>query len=190
MNGQTPVICISDIPEATLDSFLQCIENTIEEKKEWMFGCDDTLSDEIAFITSKDLSTITSGATRPAKAFRSPFVGESIEQVGDWFVKNIEPSDEYTHYSFVVMDSRTAEDNTCIVVWATDDEVESFRCDFNVAQLEINSLEFGSEGVRDGLRDLFLETGEVMTKEKRDLAINGGLYIKDGKLTASKTKKA
>ena len=32
---------------------------------------DDTTGDEIAFITSKDISAITSGATRPAKAFTS-----------------------------------------------------------------------------------------------------------------------
>jgi hypothetical protein len=63
--------------------------------------------------------------------FRSPFVGESIKQVGDWFVKNIVLSDGYTHASeFLVMDSRTAEDNTCILVCAKDDEIESFRCDF------------------------------------------------------------
>jgi hypothetical protein len=97
-------------------------------------------------------------------------------------VKNIVPSDGYTQRSFVVMDSRTAEDNTCVVVYATKDEVESLRCDFDVAQLQINSLEFGSEGVREGLRALFLETGEVMTKEKFDLALKGRLYVEDGKL--------
>ena len=92
------------------------------------------------------------------------------------------PSDGYTRRAFVVMDSQTVEDNTCIVVRATVDEVESLRCDFNVAQLQINSLEFGSEGMREGLRALFLETGEVMTKEKFDLALKGRLYIEDGKL--------
>jgi hypothetical protein len=172
----------------TLDAFLQCIEIFVEERKKQFFGVDDyTLSDEIAFITSKDLSTITSGATRPAKAFRSPFVGESIEQVGDWFVKNIVPSNGYTRRAFVVMDSQTVEDNTCIVVRATVDEVESFRCDFDVAQLQINSLEFGSEGMREGVRALFLETGEVMTKEKFYFALQGWLYIEDGK---QKTKEA
>ena len=97
-------------------------------------------------------------------------------------MKKIVPSDGYTRRAFVVMDSRTAEDNTCIVVCATDDEVESFRCDFNAAQLQVISLEFGSEGMKEGLRALFLETGEVMTKEKHDLALKGRLYIKDGKL--------
>lgn len=97
-------------------------------------------------------------------------------------MNNIVPNDGYTRRAFVVMDSRTAEDNTCIVVCATDDEVESFRCDFNAAQLQVISLEFGSEGMKEGLRAPFLETGEVMTKEKLDLALKGRLYIEDGKL--------
>lgn len=167
----------------TLDSFLEAIENFVEYKKKQFFGLDDcTLSEEVAFITSRDLSTITSGATRPTKAFQSPFVGESIQQVGDWFVKNIVPSDGYTHCSFLVMDSQTAEDNTCIVVYATEDEVESFRCEFSLAQTQINSLEFGSGVVKEGSRALFMETGEVMTKEKYELALKGRLYVEDGKL--------
>ena len=51
-----------------------------------------------------------------------------------------------------------------------------------MAQLQIISLEFGSEGMKEGLQTLFLETREVMTKEKFDLALKGQLYIEDGKL--------
>lgn len=61
------------------------MEKALEELKVFFGGMDDcTISDEVAFITSKDLSAITSGATRPAKAFVSPFLGESLEQVRDW----------------------------------------------------------------------------------------------------------
>ena len=60
--------------------------------------------------------------------------------------------------------------------------VESLQCHFNMAQLQIISLEFGSERMKEGLQTLFLETREVMTKEKFDLALKGQLYIEDGKL--------
>jgi hypothetical protein len=147
------------------------------------FGIEDcTVSEEIAFITSKDVSAITSGATRPAKAFTSPFLDETIEQVRDWFVDNIAPIEAYTESSFLVMDSQTIEDNTCLLVCTLDDELRTLRCDFDVAQLQITTIEFGSEGMEDGIRDLFMETGEVMTKEKYALAVEDRLYVEDGKL--------
>jgi hypothetical protein len=51
-----------------------------------------------------------------------------------------------------------------------------------VAQTQINSIKFGSEGMRDGYRDLFMDTGEVMTRELYDISVEGGLLVKDGKL--------
>jgi len=178
------VFCISEIPEATLDYFLQRMEKFVEGKKSWIRGIDDdTISDEIAFITSKDISTITSGPTRPARAFTSPFLGETIEQVNDWFIANIRDIDDgYTGFSFLVMDSQTVEDNTCLVVCNLLDEVETVRCDFDVAQDQILSIEFGCEGMRDGYRDLFMDTGAVMTKELFDISVKGHLYVEDGKL--------
>ena len=159
------------------------MEKHVEDAKSWIFGI-DTISDEIAFITSKDVSAITSGATRPAKAFTSPFLGETVQQVSDWFVANIRPVDDgFTGFSFLVMDSQTVEDNTCLLVCnLLDSEVETVRCDFDVAQHQINSIEFGSEGMRDGYRDLFMDTGEVMTKELYDISVEGRLYVEDRKL--------
>jgi len=161
------------------------MEKYVEDAQSWIFGIDDlTISDEIAFITSKDVSAITSEATRPAKAFTSPFLGETVHQVSDWFVANIRPIDDgFTGFSFLVMDSQTVEDNTCLLVCnLLDSEVETVRCDFDVAQSQINSIEFGSEGMRDGYRDLFMDTGEVMTKELYDISVEGRLYVKDRKL--------
>jgi hypothetical protein len=192
----TPVICISEIPEAvrlhiqfmhmvlpltrhphicqTLDYFLQKYLDSEDE---------DMISDEIAFITSKDMSAITSGATRPAKAFTSPFLGETIQQVGDWFMANISPIDDgFTGLSFLVMDSQTVEDNTCLVVCTLLDEVETVRCEFDVAQPQILSIEFGSEGMRDARRAPFMDTGEVMTKELYEICLEGRLDVVDGKL--------
>ena len=197
------MFCVSDIPEAvrfqfvhmvppltrrqniqTLDYFLQRIEEFVEDKKKFIHGIDDqTVSDEIAFITSKDVSAITSGATRPIRAFTSPFLGETIEQVRDWFVANIRPIDDgYTAFSFLVLDSQTVEDNTCLLVCTLFDELQTVRCDFDVAQTQILCIEFGNEGMKDGIRDLFMETGEVMTKELYDIAVEGRLYVEDGKL--------
>ena len=160
------------------------MEAYVEDTKSWMWGIeDDTISDEIVFITSKDMSTITCGATRPAKAFTSPFLGETIEQVSDWFVANIRPIDDgYTGFSFLVMDSQTVEDNTCLFVCTLFDELQTVRCDFDVAQLQVISLEFGCEGMKDGIRDMFMETGEVMTRELYDIAVEGRLDVEDGKL--------
>jgi hypothetical protein len=161
------------------------MEKYVEGAQSWISGIDDhTISDEIAFITSKDVSAITSGATRPAKSFTSPFLGETVQQVSDWFVANIRPIDDgFTGFSFLVMDSQTVEDNTCLLVCnLLDSEVETVRCDFDVAQSQINSIEFGSEGMRDGYRDLFMDTGEVMTRELYDISVEGRLYVEDKKL--------
>jgi len=98
-----------------IDYFLQRMEAYVEDTKSWMWGIeDDSISDEIVFITSKDMSTITCGATRPAKAFTSPFLGETIEQVSDWFVANIRPIDDgYTGFSFLVMDLKITHASSC-----------------------------------------------------------------------------
>ena len=81
------------------------------------------------------------------------------------------------------MDAQTVQDNTCLLVCnLLDFEVETVRCDFDVAQSQINSIEFGSEGMRDGYRDLFMDTGEVMTKELYDISVEGRLYVEDRKL--------
>jgi hypothetical protein len=162
------------------------MEKGLEDTKSWMWGIDDkTISDEVAFITSKDLSAITSGATRPARAFTSPFLGETVEQVNDWFIANMgDIYDGYTGFSFLVMDSQTVEDNSCLVVCnlSESDEVETVRCDFDMAQDQILLIEFGCEGMRDGHRDIFMDTGAVMTKALYDKLVKGGLYVKDGKL--------
>ena len=44
--------------------------------------------------------------------------------------------------------------------------------------------------MRDGHRDLFMNTGAVMTKESYDKSVKGGLYVnlKDGKLSKVKEK--
>ena len=73
---------------------------------------------------------------------------------------NTSPIDDgFTGVSFLVMDSQTAEDNTCLVVCTLLDEVETVRCDFDVAQYQIISIEFGSEGMRDARRAPFMDTG-------------------------------
>ena len=42
--------------------------------------------------------------------------------------------------------------------------------------------------MRDGHRDLFMDTGAVVTKELYDKSVKGGLYVKDGKLSKVKEK--
>jgi len=36
--------------------------------------------------------------------------------------------------------------------------------------------------MKDGIRDMFMETGEVMTRELYDIAVEGRLDVEDGKL--------
>lgn len=114
----------------TLDYFLECVEEEVEEKKE-IYGIDDnTVRDEIAFITSKDMDAITSEASRPATAFTSPFLCESIEQVSDWFINNIRFIKTFSDFSFLIMDSRTVEDNTCLLMCTLGQKIQTLRCDF------------------------------------------------------------
>ncbi len=63
-----------------------------------------------------------------------------------------------------------------------DEEIKTVRSDFDVAQIQITTIEFGSEGMEDGIRDLFMQTGEVITKEMFEIAEEGRLYVEDGKL--------
>jgi len=79
------------------------------------------------------------------------------------------------------MDSQTVEDNTCLAVCNLSDEVETVRCDFDVAQDQIVSIEYGFEGMRDGYRDIFMDYGSVITKAQYGEFVKGGLYVKDGK---------
>src|SRR5882672_1477584 len=110
---------------------------------------------------SKDISTITSGSTRPTKPFASPFLGESI---GDWFVNNIVPAENgYLASSFLVMDSRTVEDNTCLL----DNKLETVRCDFDEGHMQTALLEFGCEGMRDRTRH-----GHWRSHDERDVYVS------------------
>lgn len=83
------------------------------------------------------------------------------------------PSDGYTASSFLVLDSQTVKDNACILVCTLGDELKTLRCDFEMAQFEIIVIEVGCNDERDRIRELFMESGEVMTKEKVDLALKG-----------------
>ncbi|KAF8167271.1 hypothetical protein B0H34DRAFT_9015 [Crassisporium funariophilum] len=173
-NGQLlcPVFCVSEIPTTLLDLFLN-------RNDEQAGDCPGTAH---RIMDTKDLSTISSGSSAPIQPFTSPFLGQSVPEVRDWFDANItQPCQSgFLLHCFVVLDAQSIEDETCLFVSTLDGPLESLRCDFDFAMMNAVAIFMGD--AMEGLKGSYMRSGTTMTVENYKLASSGGLYIEDGEV--------
>ena len=98
------------------------------------------------------IDAISGSSQPPARLFKSPFLGMSLQQVNEFFVNHIRPRRALTSGLFIVLDENTVSDECCAVVGAgeiAEDEqgLETLRTDFWAARQVITLAELGQEGL-------------------------------------------
>ncbi|PPQ69119.1 hypothetical protein CVT26_003567 [Gymnopilus dilepis] len=186
------VFCIAPIPTATLNLFLACVQEYLEEIAEPDFVV--PVSSRIVLIDSKDISTITKGSSPPITSCPTDFFGYTLREVCDWFNANIgDPCAQgYMSNCFFVLDDQSAEDDTCVFACpqeAPPGGIHSLRCGFEVAM--VNAITCGIQGrsIEEGVMGRFMRSGVTMTKENLELANNRGRYIEDGEVKVNEAWK-
>ncbi|KAF9465108.1 hypothetical protein BDZ94DRAFT_407626 [Collybia nuda] len=200
-----PVFCVADIPASTLDVFLVCTEERMKTERVTN-GIKDA-SERVVIIDTEDLSKIVKGSSVPVGPFVSPFIGKTIEEVGEWFSANIARPERtgYMHRCFVVLDAQSDEDETCIVACIREREhrdmegsghsaegakdmetetetvLQSLRCDFYLGVQNAVVCEMGQD-MGEGVMGSFMRSGMMMTEEGLKRAESGGLYIEHGEV--------
>jgi hypothetical protein len=163
---------------------LQTIENFLEITKSYQLGSPQLFkndpmdtADWLALITSKDLSSIHRGLSSPVQPFTSPFIGMSVDEVTEWFKTNVAQPElpGYNIEIFIIFNDESVMDEVCTVVSIFDEQAERLRCEFKLGLEVVNWIDH--QGSMEECAGAFCRTGEVMTKENRELALSGGMYL-------------
>ncbi|KAF9476151.1 hypothetical protein BDN70DRAFT_882798 [Pholiota conissans] len=184
MPTRIPIFCTADLPASTLNTFLECLDETVEQYKREIVGNPmESTADYVIFMTSLDEKSISSNEFAPVEAFTSPFPDWSLERLRDWFKTNCTKVSGVTCNTFIVFDKQSAEDETCLLVDVHDSTaISSVRTDFYVPVREATTMEFGGEWLDESILGCFRRSGVVMTKENLKLASDGGMYIEEGEV--------
>ena len=104
---------ISTFALQTLNLFLQCTEEYLSE-----YNPTPDVSEDIVIIDTKDITTITKGSSPHITSSPTAFLGHTLQEVHDWFDANItQPRPKrFMHHCFLVLDDKSAEDESCIFV--------------------------------------------------------------------------
>ena len=169
----------------TLDYFLQCTEKYLIEVD--TSEPPEPMSESIVFIDSKDITTITDGTSPPITSCPTAFCGHSIHEIHGWFETNISQprANGYLHHCYLILDDKSAEDDTCIFVCTLDSapgEIKSLRCGFEIALQTAHVCGIGGDSIEEGVMGSFMRSGVTMTKENLKLARNRGRYIENGEV--------
>jgi len=201
MINACPVFSVADIDPsklALLIEYSDVYERQFQSPHEY-----GTPFDELAFIDSKDLSTISGcSAFSEFRTPTTPFLEHTVQEVRDWFDVNIVLLQRkgFMHSCFLVLDERTNEDDTCLFVWTNEEAHEeriqtngdplcgtpdspflSLRCHFDMAMEVATLCDVGKE-IEYGTMGSFRRSGTVMDKDCLNLVMNGGLYFGGGEV--------
>lgn len=120
--------------------------------------------------------TDPSPSQAPTEAFNTPFPNFSLSNLRKTFKEIFRdpfPTDSpYTQSTFIVLDKRSQQDETCIIVSCGSFENEEARCEFDIAievlvnpemgNQTLNEARISDSGVNTNLADE--DTGEGETK--------------------------
>ena len=77
----------------------------------------------LAIITNTDHSSLQAtnhSSQPPVQSFTSPFVGQDLYQVNEFFLAHLRPLNQFTYTFFIVLDEYSAEHGSCTVVAARE----------------------------------------------------------------------
>jgi hypothetical protein len=151
----------------TLDLLLECTEEYLSKFNTPNYTT--LVSDRLVIMDTKDIATITKGASLPITTSPTAFLGLSLEEVRDWFDANItqrRPKGFMPH-CFLVIDNESTEDDSCVFVCTQDSapgELHSLRCGFEVALQNAVTCGVQGKSIEEGLMGSFMRSGMTMTK--------------------------
>ncbi|KAJ3501803.1 hypothetical protein NLJ89_g9174 [Agrocybe chaxingu] len=176
------VFCTADIPAFILNAFLR---RTVEHlKREYSFCANEKAENCALILTSSEIANVKPSVP-PMKTFQSPFLGKTVEEVGDWFILNITNKRRLPKpcmpYCYIVLDQQSVKDGTCVFASIQGGQLQHLRCDFYVAY--DNGMQCTEkQSIDEGVIGQFMRSGVIMTRERLKLALDGGLYIEGGEV--------
>jgi len=104
----------------------------------------------------ESLDTIQSSTEAPVVFFTSPFEGITLAQVNDIFAERIGPVKIFTKGTFIVLDQRTLQDESCLILsgaelFEPENERHWLRTDFSLSLLFVLAAELGVTDLGEGL---------------------------------------
>ena len=140
-----------------------------------------TAASTLAIMTADNIRNFSFGPSLPTEILQSPFQGKSVEEIHIWFNSNLDRfgTDEVMETVFVILDTRTIEDGTCLLVSALDDAKtsKSLRSDsYMVLAAEMNTV-IGNDTFEGDLYGSIARSGFVLTEENFDRSVANLDYV-------------
>ena len=151
-----------------------------------------------SLTTTKDTPRSCVRTTVPVAPFTSPFIGWSVQDLKDHFVANVTDFYKFTAYTFIVLDERTEQEETCCLVsvlsdpedYDSDTPLEESGCyavtatnkpstarsDFYVASEVLVPIEMREHAMNEGTRSEWYENGECLYTKERMIELQGPDY--------------
>jgi hypothetical protein len=162
-----PVFCTADIPTTVCLQSTFCLSDIclylVLQTLDLFITRAEEYADEYDFVPrvldSADASSIQDIKGRskaPISGFTTPFEGMTILEVNNMFVSQVMPLEQFSYALFVVLDKRSTEDETCLVVrggtdFDEDNEMHTLRTDFYVPMVFACQAELGVADLGENL---------------------------------------
>ncbi|MCJ1401154.1 hypothetical protein MMC11_004366 [Xylographa trunciseda] len=160
-DGLTYVFCTADIPASTLNAFLTRLTN----RNSSLEHLEMPHSGVLIVQTPEVPHTATRASRAPLAAFRSPFLGQTQEQMTAFFKTHVQQHDPtgisvHSVSTFIILDERSVSEELCLIV-SEAAEPASARCEFDLAVEVLVAPEMGTGELNEGLRrEEWTEGGE------------------------------
>jgi len=140
-----------------------------------------TATSTLVIMTADNIRNSSFGPSLPAEILQSPFQGKSVKEIHIWFDSNLDRfgTDEVMETVFVILDTRTIEDGTCLLASALDDAKtpKSLRSDsYMVLAAEMNTV-IGNDTFEGDLYGSIARSGFVLTEENVDRSVADLDYV-------------
>ncbi|MCJ1472361.1 hypothetical protein MMC13_001008 [Lambiella insularis] len=152
---------MSSKPLQTIDLFLQRANDYID----WLFekAGKDTVRPLI--LTSTDIPKIERPSRVPSVPFESPFIGQPMTALQEWFEHNVSDRKEFTDRTFLVLDEHSAEYESVAVVCTRETECDVVYCEFDVAMEISMACDLGTHSMSGETLKEYCGTEKVLTKK-------------------------
>ncbi|KIN09074.1 hypothetical protein OIDMADRAFT_23793 [Oidiodendron maius Zn] len=109
------VFCTANIPPQVLDEF-------IDQAYEGCFAMvdDGDVGASPCILETTDLNSVQHGSRKPARAFESPFLGKTDDEIREWVKEHPHPS--FAQLTFTILDEDTIKNKTCRVGYTRGDD--------------------------------------------------------------------
>jgi len=125
----------------------------------------------LAIMATDNVRTLTFGMSLPIEILQSPFQGKRVEETHTWFNANVDRFSTHLVIQtvFIILDTRTIEDGTCLLVSALDDakSPKSLRSDSYMALAAAMNTLIGNDTFEGDVYGDYARGGFVLTERNR-----------------------